>query len=59
MYLHVGNNKNIRERDIIGIFDADNATVARETKKYLKGVIHMAVITVKNLSKNFKAYFAA
>ena len=24
MYLHVGNNQNIRERNIIGIFDADN-----------------------------------
>ena len=26
MYLHVGNNQNIRERNIIGIFDADPAT---------------------------------
>ena len=36
MFLHVGNNKNIRVRNIIGIFDADNATISRETKKYLK-----------------------
>ena len=35
MYLHVGNNQNIRERDIIGIFDADTATVSAITKKYL------------------------
>ena len=35
MYLHIGNNKNIRERDIIGIFDADTATVAAMTRKYL------------------------
>ena len=35
MYLHVGNNKNIRERDIIGIFDADNSTVSYITRKYL------------------------
>lgn len=35
MYLHVGNNKNIRERDIIGIFDADTATVSTVTRKYL------------------------
>ena len=27
MFLHVGNSKNIREKDIIGIFDADTATV--------------------------------
>ena len=37
MFLHVGNNKNIRIKDIIGIFDMDNATLSSEiTKKYLK-----------------------
>ena len=35
MYLHVGNNKNIRIRDIVGIFDTDNATQSQITKKYL------------------------
>ena len=35
MYLHVGNNQNIRVRDIVGIFDADSATVSSITKKYL------------------------
>ena len=35
MYLHIGNNKNIRVRDIVGIFDADTATVSAITKKYL------------------------
>ena len=35
MYLHVGNNQNIRVKDIIGIFDADTATVSSITKKYL------------------------
>lgn len=35
MFLHVGNNKNIREKDIIGIFDADTATVSTITRKYL------------------------
>ena len=35
MYLHVGNNQNIRIRDIVGIFDADTATVSAITKKYL------------------------
>lgn len=37
MYLHVGNNQNIRIRDIVGIFDADTATVSAVTKKYIKG----------------------
>jgi hypothetical protein len=35
MYLHVGNNRNIRVKDIVGIFDADSATVSSITKKYL------------------------
>ena len=35
MFLHVGNNKNIREKDIIGIFDADTSTVSSLTRKYL------------------------
>ena len=35
MFLHVGHNKNIREKDIIGIFDTDNATLSPITRKYL------------------------
>ncbi len=35
MYLHAGNNKIIREKDIIGIFDMDNSTVSIITRKYL------------------------
>lgn len=35
MYLHVGNNRNIRVREIIGIFDADTATVGTTTKQFL------------------------
>lgn len=35
IYLHVGNRKNIREKDIIGIFDTDSATVSPVTRRYL------------------------
>jgi len=35
MFLHAGNGKNIREKDIIGIFDMDNATISSLTRKYL------------------------
>ena len=35
MFLHVGNNKNIIIRDIIGIFDTDNATLSPITRQYL------------------------
>lgn len=37
MYLHIGNNQNIRTADVIGIFDADSATVSVVTKKFLSG----------------------
>ena len=37
MYLHIGNNKNIREKTIIGIFDTDTATVSTVTRKFLAG----------------------
>ena len=35
MYLHIGNQINIRERDIIGIFDDDTSTVSTVTRKFL------------------------
>ena len=35
MFLHVGNHKNIRRRDVIGIFDMDNATLSSVTRKFL------------------------
>lgn len=35
MYLHVGKGKNIKDRDIIGIFDLDTATVSSITKNYI------------------------
>ena len=35
MYLHIGSNKNIREKDIIGIFDIDNSTISHTTRHYL------------------------
>lgn len=35
MFLHVGNNKNIRTSSVIGIFDMDNTTVSAVTRRYL------------------------
>ena len=37
MYLHAGNNKNIKISDIVGIFDTDTATISKITKQYLSG----------------------
>ena len=35
MFLHVGNHKNIRMKDVVGIFDMDNATISSVTRKFL------------------------
>lgn len=35
MYLNLGNNRIIKTRDIIGIFDMDNATVSKRSRQYL------------------------
>ncbi len=35
MYLHLGNNIIVQEKDIIGIFDIDNTTVSKHTRNYL------------------------
>ena len=58
MYLHVGNDLNIRTGDIVGIFDADSATVSAVTKKYVsaansKGLVHFAS---EELPKSFILY---
>jgi hypothetical protein len=36
MFLHAGNNKNLRLNHIIGIFDMDTATVSADTKTFLQ-----------------------
>ncbi len=58
MYLHVGNNKNIRKKDIVGIFDMDNATVSMITRKFLsdsqkRGEVESAV---DEIPKSFVVY---
>lgn len=36
MFLHAGNHKNLRLKEIVGIFDMDTATVTSDTKAFLK-----------------------
>jgi hypothetical protein len=35
MYLHIGNKKSVKKKDIIGLFDLDTATVSGITKKFI------------------------
>ncbi|MBE6702467.1 MAG: DUF370 domain-containing protein [Ruminococcaceae bacterium] len=58
MYLHIGNNRNIREKNIIGIFDIESSTVSTTTRKYLsmaekKGEVESST---EELPKSFILY---
>ncbi len=35
MYLHIGNGETVRQKDILGIFDMDTATVSGVTREFL------------------------
>lgn len=35
MYLHIGNGKTVRKKNVIGIFDMDKTTMSGITKKFL------------------------
>ena len=58
MYLHVGNNQNVRTRDIIGIFDADTATISAVTKKYLSAADVQGAVSFasEEIPKSFVLY---
>ena len=55
MYLHLGGDKVIKTRDIIGIFDMDTSTVQKNTRDYLKEAEKSGdVITISDdLPKSF------
>ena len=58
MYLHIGSSRNIREKKIIGIFDADSATVSTVTRKYLSEAEKNGAVESANeeLPKSFVLY---
>ena len=58
MFLHVGNNKNIRLRSVVGIFDMDNATLSSISRKFLsakqrEGLVEAAI---EEIPKSFVLY---
>ena len=60
MFLHVGNGKNIRESDIIGIFDMDNATISPVTRRFFNEEQKKKNVTsvVADIPKSFILYRA-
>ena len=58
MFLHVGNNKNIRLKSVVGIFDMDNATLSAISRKFLsqkqkEGLVEAAI---EEIPKSFVLY---
>ncbi len=58
MYLHIGNNRNIREKHIIGLFDTDTATVSTVTRKFLSGAEKKGLVesATDEIPKSFVLY---
>ncbi len=58
MFLHVGNNKNIRLSTVVGIFDMDNATLSAVTRKYLsaKQRENLVESAIEEIPKSFILY---
>ena len=58
MFLHVGKNKNIRIKNVVGIFDMDNATVSIVTRKYLSGKQRQGLVesAMEEIPKSFVLY---
>ncbi len=59
MYLHVGNNRNIRINSIVGIFDMDNSTVSMITRKFLGSKQKSMLVEAVSgeIPKSFILYF--
>lgn len=58
MYLHAGKKKTIRTKNIIGIFDMDNASLSRATKEYLREAERAGLVesASEEIPKSFIVY---
>lgn len=58
MYLNIGNNKNIRIKNIFGIFDADATTVSPVTRQYLAAAERRGAVgsAGEEIPKSFVVY---
>ena len=55
MYLHIGNNYSVNPRDVMGIFDIENTTTGKFTKKFLESAEknHLCIYTTYEMPKSF------
>ena len=54
MYLNIGNDLSVRDKNIIGIFDMDNTSTSRRTREFLdKAESEGQVVPCDDLPKSF------
>ena len=54
MYLNIGNDMAVREKNIIGIFDMDNTSISKRTREFLsKSEKEGQVVPCDDLPKSF------
>lgn len=56
MYINLGQDVNVREKDILGIFDLDNTTVSKATRDYINTASKENVcitVSMEDLPKSF------
>ena len=54
MYLNIGNDMAVRDRNIIGIFDMDNTSTSKRTREFLsKAEKNGEVVPCDDLPKSF------
>ncbi len=55
MYLHLGSDTVVNIKDIVGIFDMDNTTVAYQTREFLAAAQKNGIVTdvTEDLPKSF------
>lgn len=56
MYISLGQDTNVRDRDILGIFDLDNTTVMKSTREYINTASkngECETVSMEELPKSF------
>ena len=54
MYLNIGNDLSVRDRNIIGIFDMDNTSTSKRTREFLDNAEDQGqVVPCDDLPKSF------
>lgn len=59
MYLHIGNDYSVREKDIVGIFDLENTSISKFTKEYLANAekLGRVIYTTYEMPKSYIVCF--